>query len=155
MSLVDQLVGAIATFEGYFREGSIAQRNNNPGNLRTWGSLPTRDGYAVFPTPEAGWAALNRQVELNVSRGLTLRECFGGKPGVYAGYAPGRDANQPGQYAAYVAGQVGIPVDVPLLSLGNGSGLPAITLPEIGTVDPLLLGALALVGVSVLIWVFA
>jgi len=153
MSLVDQLMGAIATFEGYFKAGSTAQRNSNPGNLRSWGNLPTRDGYVVFPTAEAGWTALKRQVELNVSRGLTLQEFFAGKPGVYAGYAPA-NGNKPWQYAAYVAGQVGIAGDVPLSWLTDGSALPALSVAEFETVDPVVLGAVALAGVSLLIWVF-
>jgi len=127
MSLTDDLARAIATFEGYFQPGTIAQRNNNPGNLRRWGNLPVRDGYAVFPTPEAGWEALRRQVELNVARGLSLREFFAGKPGVYPGYAPSSDANDPERYAEFVASRIGVPADVPLVSLsppGPSPGRP-------------------------------
>lgn len=160
MSLVDQLAGAIATFEGFFKTGSLAQRNNNPGNLRTWGNLPTSGGYAVFPTVEQGWAALRRQIELNISRGLNLLEFFGGKPDIYAGYAPASDANDPVGYALYVAGQVGIPVAVPLSKLvasasaatpaaGQGPLLP--TSPESGAVDWVVLVALAVAAAGVVL----
>lgn len=94
-------------------EGPGAPRNN-PGNLRTWGSLPTQGGFAVFPDIGAGRAALERQVELNIGRGLTLEQFFGGKPGVYAGYAPGADSNDPARYAANVSQWTGIPLGVPL-----------------------------------------
>lgn len=114
MALVEDLAQAIARFEGFFQQNSLAGRNNNPGNLRSWGNLPTSGGYAVFPTPEAGWAALRRQVELNIGRGLTLQEFFGGKPGVYPGYAPSADANDPANYAAVVAGWLSIDPAVPL-----------------------------------------
>lgn len=159
MSLVDDLAGAIARFEGFFQTDSVAQRNNNPGNLRSWGDLPRRDGYAVFPTVEAGWQALRQQIRLNVSRGLNLLEFFGGKPGVYGGYAPAADQNQPGAYAAYVAERAGLPLDVPLDQLGaggaavewvNGSGL----VPGSNTVEPLLVGAVALAALSVAVLAF-
>lgn len=117
--LVQTIAEAIARFEGFFQPGSLAQRNNNPGNLRSGPRAVGKDsrGYAVYRTPADGWADLYRQVELNISRGLTLREFFGGKPGVYAGYAPAADRNQPDRYAAYVASQAGVPTDVPLISL--------------------------------------
>ena len=105
---IEDLAQSIARFEGYYTPGSLPQRNNNPGSLRSWGSLPTRDGYVVFPTPEAGWGALHRQVSLNIGRDLTLYEFFAGKPGVYPGYAPSADANDPGNYARTVAGWLGI-----------------------------------------------
>ncbi len=76
-NLVDSLAEAIATFEGFFRSGSLAARNHNPGNLRSWGNLPTSGGYAVFPTLGAGWAALRQQIERNIGRGLDLREFLG------------------------------------------------------------------------------
>jgi hypothetical protein len=130
--LVDTIAQAIATFEGYYIPGSLSQRNNNPGNLRSWGGLPTRDGYASFPTPEDGWRALRRQIELNIGRGLTLDEFFGGKEGVYAGYAPAADNNQPGNYARYVADRAGVAVDVPLNQVGEppGNPMPGRPLPR-------------------------
>lgn len=115
--LIDSMAVAIARMEGYMdaaynpRPGTIAYRNNNPGNLRVWGSLPQQSGYAVFPTAAEGWGALKIQIRLNLDRGLTLYEFFGGKPGVYPGYAPAADANHPKQYAEFVAAQVGIPPD--------------------------------------------
>jgi len=116
MSLADSIAKSIALFEGFYQSGSVAARNNNPGNLRNWGSTPVVDGFASFPTEAAGWDALRRQVELNISRGLSLNEFFGGKPGVYPGYAPAADANSPDTYAAFVGGQVGVSPDVPLSS---------------------------------------
>lgn len=132
MTLVDLIARAIATMEGFYIPGSIAQRNNNPGNLRSWGSNPIVNGYAKFPTAEAGWAALRRQVELNINRGLTLEEFFAGKPGVYGGYAPSADSNDPDGYARYVAQQTGIPLGTPIsqAQASPPSGLPTITMPQ-------------------------
>jgi hypothetical protein len=124
MSLTDSISQAIATMEGWYKAGSIAQRNNNPGNLRSWGSFPIVDGYARFPTPDAGWAALRQQIDLNISRGLTLYEFFAGKPGVYGGYSPSADKNDPGGYAVYVASRVGIDPSIPLNQIGSSPPNP-------------------------------
>lgn len=115
MSVIDDIAAAIQQMEGWF-PGSVAYRNNNPGNLRAGkGQIGTDpNGYAIFPDYQTGYLALTNQISLNVNRGLTLMEFFGGKPGVYAGYAPSADKNNPTNYAAFVGSQTGIPVDVPL-----------------------------------------
>ena len=124
MDLVAALSDAIARFEGFYKPGSLAQRNNNPGNLRTWGSYPVVDGYARFPNAETGWAALREQVHKNINRGLNLHEFFAGKSGVYAGYAPAADRNPVANYVAYVSAAAGIPSNVPLVDLvGDAAGL--------------------------------
>lgn len=125
MDLVDKIAEAIARMEGYFQPGSLAQRNNNPGNLRSWGSRPIVGGYAKFETPEEGWAALKQQIRRNIDRGLNLLEFFSGKPGVYAGYSPAADRNDPVNYARFVARQAGIDVTTPLKDLlGGGAQHP-------------------------------
>jgi len=143
-ALIDSLALAIARMEGYLdasgaiRSGTIAFRNNNPGNLRSWGSTPVVGGYASFPTASAGWVALKRQIELNIGRGLTLEEFFGGKPGVYRGYAPGADNNNPAGYAANVAQWTGIPLGQPLNQVGAGAATGGQNPPASGggTIDP-------------------
>jgi hypothetical protein len=113
---------AIARQEGFFSPGSLSQRNNNPGNLRIWGQQPIVRGYAQFSDPESGWRALRRQVQLNIARGLTVEQFFAGKPGVYAGYAPAKDGNDPATYAANVARWTGVPQGTPLNQIeGDGS----------------------------------
>lgn len=126
MSVIDDISNAITQYEG--KPGDINYRNNNPGNLRSGvGQIGTNGGFAVFPDWTTGYAALQNQVTLNVSRGLTLSEFFGGKPSVYPGYAPSADSNNPLQYAAFVSSQTGIPMDVPLsnvagvLPIGGGN----------------------------------
>jgi hypothetical protein len=119
---VSSLASAIAQMEGYNTPGTLAQRNNNPGNLRSGpGQIGTSGGFAVFPDAATGWAALDNQVQVNADRGLTLNEFFAGKPGVYAGYAPSSDANNPAAYAAFVASQTGADPNTPLNSLLAGS----------------------------------
>lgn len=136
MSLIDSISQAIATMEGFYKAGSISQRQNNPGDLRSWGSYPVVNGYVQFPDAATGWAALNQQVQLNINRGLTLEEFFGGKPGIYGGYAPAADSNQPSVYAQFVGTQAGIPVDVPLNQIGGGISGPLPPVYQDTSTDP-------------------
>jgi len=56
-------------------ETTLAFRNNNPGNLRFAnqnGAVEGEGGYARFATPDAGFKALQRQIELDASRGHDL-----------------------------------------------------------------------------------
>lgn len=82
---------AIAAFEGFFippddpRYPSLAQRNNNPGNIRPIGA---NEGFMGYSTPSEGWRALRKQILINIGRGLTLDQFFLGKEGVYPGYTP-------------------------------------------------------------------
>lgn len=149
--LVDKIAAAIARFEGFYVPNSRAQRNNNPGNLRRWGNTPVVDGFASFPTLEAGWAALRRQVEINIGRGLTLNEFFAGKPGVYAGYAPASDNNHPINYARFVGGKAGVPVDIPL---GVAGQVPATwpAAPKSGEETGLMLAAAATLVLAAAWW---
>jgi hypothetical protein len=112
---IKSMARAIARFEGFFKNGSIAQTHNNPGNLRRWGRVKVSPkGYAQFPSEDAGWRALFSQIGLNINRGLTFYEFFAGQrdgdgkvsPGGYYGYAPSQDSNHPGQYAGYVVGHL-------------------------------------------------
>lgn len=132
-TLVELVANAIATKEGFFvteqqwrsqgrtlpagwKPGdpiTVAQRNRNPGNLRSWGSFPVVNGYAQFPEAVRGWAALRRQVQLNLLRKLSFRTFFAGqrKPDgslidprrSYPGFCPrGDGSNNPDEYAAFV-----------------------------------------------------
>lgn len=100
----------IAYFEGFFKPGSIPSKNNNPGDLRSWGSNPIQNGYAYFDTVRNGWIALITEIWDNIDRNLTLYEFFAGKPGVYPGYAPAPE-NNPLEYARFISDHTGIPLD--------------------------------------------
>ncbi len=127
--MIDDIAQAIGTQEGFYNGTSrIAIQNNNPGNLRSWGTRPIVNGYASFPTLADGFAALDRQIVLNINRGLTLYEFFGGGKGYY-GYAPSADGNSPRHYAEVVGAAVGIDPNVPLnqvisTSVMQGTGIP-------------------------------
>lgn len=118
--LIERIAAAIATMEGWDILTSRARKNNNPGNLRSWGAAPKEAGYAYFQTEEDGWAALRMQVAKNIGRKLTMYEFFGGKAGVYAGYAPAADNNYPVRYAEFVAAKVGLDPSRTIISYVTG-----------------------------------
>jgi hypothetical protein len=127
---VDSLAAAITQMEGACSSPGVC-RGNNPGNLRAYAAGQPVDsrGIRIFPDFDSGEAALDSQISLNVSKGLTLNEFFAGKPGVYSGYAPSADSNNPAGYASFVASQTGADPNVPLSSLlagDSGSGTPAV-----------------------------
>lgn len=76
------LIQAIARQEGFYKEGSLAQRRNNPGNIeegrfaQAHGALPS-DGsrYAAWITPMGGFLAMHSLL-LHSYLGHTLRECI-------------------------------------------------------------------------------
>jgi hypothetical protein len=125
-NLIQKLSVAIARMEGFYKPGSIAQQNHNPGNLRSWGKNPINKGFAQFPSDKEGWDALKTQIEINVfgrgkkdiyplrQMGLTFREFFAGQrdekgqvaKGGYPGYAPDSDGNHSTRYAQFVCDAV-------------------------------------------------
>lgn len=62
---------AVAKKEGYYNKGTLAHRLNNPGNLRFAGqpgAVADPSGFARFPSKEAGFNALRKQLLLDISR---------------------------------------------------------------------------------------
>lgn len=122
VDFVARFAEAIATFEGYYKPGTISKRHRNPGNIRAWGEMPTMRGYVVFPSDAAGFEALEHQIRKNIRRGLSLYEFFGGKPRVYPGYAPDADGNHSKRYAEFVAARLGINPSLPIADQMEGAG---------------------------------
>jgi len=116
MGLTESIAQALATFEGYFKSGTVADRNNNPGNLRAGvGQIGTdANGYAIFASPDDGWNALYNQINLDISRDLSLQQF------IYK-YAPPSDNNPTSNYLNFVASRTGLPTDVPLSDLAGAS----------------------------------
>jgi hypothetical protein len=56
---VQYLAEAIARAEGFYVAGSLPQRQNNPGAIKSGGVFVT-----LYPDAAAGWAALYNQVDL-------------------------------------------------------------------------------------------
>jgi hypothetical protein len=119
MATIQDLMNAIAQMEGYNVPGSIAQRYNNPGNLRyaptESGSANTASGtFATFDTPQDGYAALQSYIESKASSGMSFRDF------IYM-YAPPTE-NNTSNYLNFVTGQLGVGADDSLASLVNGGG---------------------------------
>jgi hypothetical protein len=95
---------------------TLAQQNNNPGNIRT-----ASGQFAVYTTPQAGWQALENDIQAKISgnnsHGLgpnsTLQDFFN----VYAPTGDGN--NNPSSYAQAVAKQLGV---TPTTKLGSLTG---------------------------------
>ena len=130
---VSQLASAIQNYEGYYPpgtsaggvsypQGSLAYRNNNPGNLRPGslavGATGSNGGYAVFPNYQAGWNALLGLIQSSTYYGDTLSQFF-------QTYAPAADNNNPAAYAAGVAAQLGVDANTPISQLETGTSASA------------------------------
>lgn len=96
------VASAISQIEGYNVAGSLAQRNNNPGNIRyvgQTGAVQGAGGFAAYPSPEAGQQALLDWV--NSHSNLTLTQALNV-------YAPPSDNNDTANYINFVSSQTGI-----------------------------------------------
>lgn len=92
------LLHAIARQEGFYVAGTRAARNNNPGNLEAGkfavahGATGSDGRFAIFPSAEAGFAALKALLESPGYVGLTVAETI-------AKFAPPNENNT----EAYIA----------------------------------------------------
>ena len=112
---IQSVANTIQTIEGYY-PGSLAYRNNNPGNLEYAGQAgATQSGrWAVFSSYDQGYNALENQIQIDANRGLTIQQ-FINK------YAPAKDGNDPTSYAAQIAAAEGLSVNDPLSMAISGS----------------------------------
>jgi hypothetical protein len=112
-SVVDTIASTIQTQEGYY-PGSLAYTNNNPGNLiyaGQAGATPGAGGFAAFPSYAAGQAALDNQIQIYATNGLTINQMM-------ALYAPaGQGSNNPSAYAQTIADALGVSPDTTLTDI--------------------------------------
>ena len=110
------IASAIQTIEGWF-PGSRSYRSNNPGNLMYAGQPGATgadaQGFAIFPDYQTGLNALNNQIALDASRGMTIQQFA-------HSYAPAAGGNNPTSYAAQLASASGLSVNDPLSSASGG-----------------------------------
>lgn len=126
-ALVTSLAAAIRQVEGY---NPAFAGNNNPGNLifvGQSGATMGAGGFAKFPTPEAGEAALEWQIQNYINRGYDLNQFFNT-------WAPGGTKNAAGgvqtaaatqNYINTVSSQIGVDPSIPLNSIQGSYGGPA------------------------------
>lgn len=80
-------------------------RNNNPGNIRNWQGIPQSDGYAVFPSVEAGLSAMASNLLTYGKRGWdSIDE-------IVKHWAPAKDGNNVPAYEAALAKMTGYGVN--------------------------------------------
>jgi hypothetical protein len=128
-SFITSWASAIAAFEGFNTSGSVAARNNNPGNLKYAGQAGAigqdANGFAIFPDPSTGWSALYNQLQLYVNNfpGYSLLQIMAhylGQP------SPTTDSQGNAyNYAGYVASSLGTDPGATLAELASNSALPA------------------------------
>ena len=109
-NVISLLASAIASGEGVFVNGSLPQRNNNPGDLRAapWLKHPViAHGFWVAGSMAEGIAGLYHQIALDIARGWTLRQLI-------TAWAPESDGNNTTNYIAETARRTGLDTDVPL-----------------------------------------
>lgn len=107
---IRELAEAMARFEGFYREGSLPQRYNNPCALR-WSKYQSKqkNGFAVFSTAERGWKGaiydLSCKCQGRTRTGLgpnsTVKEL------IWV-WAPLADGNNTPQYVEFVCNKLGI-----------------------------------------------
>lgn len=85
---------AVATLEGYFKQGTRPNRNNNPEDLEITGDLGKDGPFAVFSSPSAGWQAMLSDLEAKVHKypNATILD-------ITNRMAPSSDGNNPNSYA--------------------------------------------------------
>ncbi len=89
---------------------TVGQRNNNPGNLRSFDDFQGKTGqgkggYDIYDTLDNGARALARDLHTKSKRGVrTVRDLM-------TGYAPPSDNNPTGSYIDYVANDLGVDPD--------------------------------------------
>jgi hypothetical protein len=110
--LIQRIVNAVIRQEG------DAATALNPGNLRgaPWLANPSIiNGFWVPSSRAEGVAGLAHLVALHCAEGNSLTDFIAGHPGIYAGFAPASDHNDPAAYIANVASWANIPdVTIPL-----------------------------------------
>lgn len=157
MPTITQILSAVADAighqEGFYAPGNqIPAKLHNPGDLRAWMDstgtpYESLNGFVNFPVCrstnctdpdhpcETGWHALKVQLwTCLVKRNLTLQELFAGKPGVYPGFAPAKDKNDPLSYAQKVLARITqklalpdtVTINTVLLTLASDAQAPAL-----------------------------
>ena len=104
--LIQRIVNGIIRVEG------MPADFTNPGNLRgaPWLSQPVIVGGFWKPaTRVEGEGGLAHLVALHIAQGNTLTDFISGHPGVYGGFAPASDHNDPAAYIANIKNWAAVP----------------------------------------------
>ena len=98
--------------------GSVAWRNNNPGNIRKSsfahqnGAVGETDKWAVFPNEETGLIAITKLLRSKSYRNLSISEAI-------HKWAPASDNNNPKSYSQRISKMTGLPVNAKINNLND------------------------------------
>lgn len=111
---LDALTEAWAHFEGWDKPGSLAQRNNNPVNIKgNWDGVVghTPSGFATFSDPSFGWGAAESWVQNQAKQhpDWSIRQLLAKAMGSLTGQDVNNDQGNSVAEADYIAGQLGVP----------------------------------------------
>ncbi|HEY0264212.1 MAG TPA: hypothetical protein VGC07_06795 [Granulicella sp.] len=117
---------AVAREEGFYIAKTRPQRNNNPGDIE-WGKFTQAHGatagdprFAIFSTPEAGFACMKALFQSSGYKGLTIAQALNR-------WAPPVE-NQTNLYIVNVCKWTGLTPDTVIDGILDGS--PAPVAPE-------------------------
>jgi len=117
---VQKLAQAIAGAEGFYNQGSRAQRNNNPGDMTQdlIGKATGHDGpFVVYATPDDGWANLYAQINLWFSGASNRADGSSTIADISSFYTTDVPAGAQANWASNVAGALGVSVDTPIAQI--------------------------------------
>lgn len=119
------IADTIQQVEGYY-PGSLAYRNNNPGNIiytsyyaSNFGATPGAGGFAAFPDYSTGYAALQNQIQLDAARGWSIYDMM------YSWLGSGTGGNT-AAYASTIANALGVSTDARVSDVLAGSVDPSL-----------------------------
>ena len=120
---------AIGQFEGFGTPGTIATRQNNPGNL-VYGPFAQSMGasgagtnnIAIFPNSQTGLSAMDSLIQQFAGSGYNIQQLIN----TWApGNAPGNSPQSTQNYTNYVAQQTGATPTTPVAALQQGNQILA------------------------------
>ena len=116
---VDTLTDAWARFEGFYQQGSVAQRYNNPDNVK--GDYPgvigkTASGIDIFDDVGDGWDAGRTWVQQQEQEhpDWSFSQLFAKVLGSLDGTPVNNDQGNSDNEANFVASYLGVPADYPV-----------------------------------------
>jgi hypothetical protein len=106
------------------RQENVAASYNNPGGLIAAPGCTSRPGQiAICPDLATGQAGLERQVQLDIGRGMTLSELINSWAPKCS--LPICKGNDPATYAAHVSDWTGLDLNTPLASMADSGSVSA------------------------------
>jgi hypothetical protein len=122
---IDTLTDAWARFEGFYQQGSVAQRDNNPVNVKgNWPGVVghTSSGIAIFDDVGDGWDAARAWVDEQETEhpDWSISQLFGKVLGNLDGTPVDNDQGNSQNEANYVANYLGVPVGTSVADYTGG-----------------------------------